>query len=79
MSFHICGGSNHMKGKSRGFIPQGIRNQIQAWIPGVQPEIVQYTDPTTGEKITKLDDHGEAWDPAIIAAAEAAYPGLLVG
>jgi len=64
--------------RDRNCIPQGKELVIQKWVVDVQPEIKQYTDPTTGEVVYKLDSHGQAWSSAIISAAQAAYPGILL-
>lgn len=68
-----------LKGKCRGFIPHGKKNVIQKWIVDVQPEIVQFKDPVTGERVTMLISHGDAVDSSNISTYQSAYPGIIVG
>lgn len=67
-----------LHGKSRGFIPQGIRHVEQEYIPGTQPEVVQFRDPVSGAMLTLMDDHSESWDSSIISALQASYPDIVV-
>jgi len=67
-----------LHGKSRGFVPQGIRHVEQPYIPGTQPEVIQFRDPVSGAMLTIMDAHNEQWDSSIVSALQAAYPGIKV-